>query len=152
MLASPLGKTPLTRACCYTVTLENQLTSVRIDEDRVSIVEFCAQQLGSEVGSHRVAAALAYLVPSEAGFRDPLRAEVAGHDDNRVAEVDSPPLGVGQSTIIQKPGGAVVRTLRYRSPKLLDDPPVHSLDGLGAVNSMEQTSLLVLLQDRRHVS
>ena len=47
---------------------------------------------------------------------------------------------------------AAVRTLRYRSlPNFLDDPPVRVLDGLGAVNPMEQTALLVMLQDGRHV-
>src|SRR5919202_7085747 len=56
------------------------------DDDLVDAVD----QLGPEVRPHGVHDPLADLVFAHAALVDPLRAQVAGHDDDRVAEVDRP--------------------------------------------------------------
>ena len=62
------------------------------------------QELGAEVGAHRLHDAIAHhvvfgIIPRQ--IEDVLGADVAGHDHHRIAEVHRAALGIGEATIIQ---------------------------------------------------
>src|SRR4026207_1336201 len=60
------------------------------------------QELRPEVAADGVHHQRLNLLPGQLAIDDPLATKIAGHDDDRVAEVDRSPLGVGETAIVEE--------------------------------------------------
>ncbi len=73
------------------------------DNDFVHAVEELGSKMVAQLIEHRTLHALIVFTFKRASvLKDTMTADVRGHDDNRVLEVDGPPLAVGQSPIIEQ--------------------------------------------------
>src|SRR5690606_41234822 len=72
------------------------------EDDVVDAVQELRPEVAAQFGEHRVARARLDMALTVDALQQDRRADVAGHDDDRVLEVDRAPVRIGQPPVVEE--------------------------------------------------